>query len=148
MSAAETLNVLNDLLAIVYRSLPMYLHDAQPWHARGKGRAADVLSGIVADQRSMAQRIANFILDRGGEPEAGVYPEEFSTANWHFVALDFLLQPLVDHQRRDVDRIALRVSRLSADREARALAEEVLGLAKGHLELLEELSGAHGSEAR
>ena len=31
MSQAETLSVMNRLLAILYRSLPLYLDDAQPW---------------------------------------------------------------------------------------------------------------------
>jgi hypothetical protein len=136
---ADTLSVLNELLAMLYRSLPIYLHDAQPWHDRKCERAAQVVADIAAAQKELALRIARFILDSGGEPEPGVYPVEFSTANWHFVALDYLLRPLVEHQSQLVRRIESCVARLSADRPARALAEEALGLAKGHLEVLQEL---------
>jgi hypothetical protein len=140
MSAADTLSVMNELLRILYRSLPVYLHDAQPWHDGKNERAANVVAGIAQAQQELAQRVADFILVGGGQPEPGVYPVEFSTANWHFVALQFLLRPLAAHQAQDVRRIEACVARLAHDREARALAEEALGLAKGHLEVLQELA--------
>jgi hypothetical protein len=142
MSQAETLSVMNRLLAILYRSLPMYVHDAQPWQGKGDERAAEVLALITENQRKLAERVAEFILDHGGQPNPGDYPTEFSDANWHFVGLDYLLRPLIEHQRIDVERIARCVAELHDDRAARVLAEEALGEAKAHLESLEELAGA------
>ncbi len=139
MSQADALGVLNELLAMVYRSLPMYLHDAQPWHSRAQDQAANVLQRIVNAQQETAMQIAGLILDRGGQPHAGVYPTEFSSANWHFVSLQFLLRPLLEHQARDVARIENCVAQLAGDREAREIAEEALGSARAHLELLEGL---------
>jgi hypothetical protein len=142
MTQAETLTIMNRLLAILYRSLPIYLHDAQPWQGKGDERAANVLALIVAEQRSLASRVAEWILDHGGEPEPGDYPLAFSDANWHFVGLAYLLRPLIEHQQIDIERIARCVAELHADRTARVLAEEALGVAKAHLESLEELAGA------
>src|SRR5262245_45740267 len=104
MSQAETLSVMNRLLAILYRSLPLYLHDAQPWHGKRQEdeRAAKVLNLIVAEQRSLSEHVAEFILDHGGEPNPGAYPLEFSDANWHFVGLEYLLHPLIQHQKIDI----------------------------------------------
>jgi hypothetical protein len=142
MTQAETLTVMNRLLAILYRSLPLYLHDAQPWQGKGDERAASVLALIVEEQRSLAGRVAEWILDHGGQPDPGDYPLEFSDANWHFVGLDYLLHPLIEHQQVDIERIARCVAELQGDRTARVLAEEALGAAKAHLESLEELAGA------
>jgi hypothetical protein len=142
MTPEVSLDVMNRLLAILYRSLPMYLHDAQPWEGKGDERAAAVLSLIVEEQRKLAERVAEYILDHGGQPDPGDYPVEFSDANWHFVSLDYLLRPLVEHQRVDVERIARCVAELHDDRAARVLAEETLGAAKAHLESLEELAAA------
>ena len=139
MSQADALGVLNELLAILHRSLPMYLHEAQPWHNRAQDRAANVLQGIVSALQASAQQIAGLILDRGGQPYAGVYPQEFRDANWHFVSLQFLLRPLLEHQTCDVSRIETCVAQLAGDREAHAIAEEALGSARAHLELLEDL---------
>ena len=66
-------------------------------------------------------------------------PQEFSDANWHFVSLQFLLRPLLEHQASDVSRIENCVAQLAGDREAREIAEEALGSARAHLELLEGL---------
>jgi hypothetical protein len=139
MSNADTLSVMNTLLAIVYRSLPMYAHDAQPWRGKGDERAATVLALIVEEQRRLAGRVAEYILDHDGRPDAGDYPLEFSDANWHFVGLEYLLGPLIEHQQIDIERIARCVAELHNDRGARVLAEEALGAAKAHLESLEEL---------
>lgn len=143
MSQAETLSVMNRLLAILYRALPLYLHDAQPWRGKNQHdeRAAKALALIVDEQRGLSQRVADFILENGGEPSPGAYPLEFSDANWHFVGLEYLLQPLIEHQQMDIERIARCVADLHDDRTARVLAEEALGVARAHLETLEELAG-------
>src|ERR1051325_8406948 len=106
MSQTETLSVMNRLLAILYRSLPLYLHDAQPWRGKSQrdDRAAKVLALIVEEQQNLSSQVAEFILDHGGEPNPGAYPLEFSDANWHFVGLEYLLYPLIEHQQIDIER--------------------------------------------
>lgn len=129
--------MLNRLLAIEYRSVPMYLADAAPWRGPGDEQIAAALENIVLDQRNMASRIAELVLDRRGSIDTGEFPMEFT--DMHNLSLDFLLTELVRYQQRDVAAIEGCVARLAGDEEARALAEEVLGSERRHLEVLEEL---------
>jgi hypothetical protein len=130
-------DLLSRLLAIEYRSFPMYLTDASPWTHHGDEKATEVLSNIVADQKSMAQRIGEFILDSRGRMETGEYPMEFTDT--HFLSLDFLIKELLRYQRGDLAAIRQIVTQLADDRTARELAEETLGMERAHLESLEAL---------
>lgn len=138
MSDANTIDVLNRLLAIEYRSLPIYLTDATPWTHPGDAKATETLGHLVADQREMAGRIADLILERGGRVENSVFPIEFTDMN--LLSLDFLLGEIRDRQRKNIATIERIVAALAHDREARELAEEVLGSERAHLEALEELN--------
>ena len=53
-----------------------------------------------------------------------------------------MIGELIEAQTRDVASIQRCVDALARDRAGKALAEEVLGNAKGHLESLEELNAA------
>ena len=136
MNDAHSIEVLNRLLAIQYRSLPMYLIDARPESGAGE-RAAAVLAAIVTAQQNLTGRIAELILDRRGSIEPGEYPMEFT--NTHLVALDFLVTEIIHYQRQDVRAIERCSLELADDPAGRALAEESLGTARAHLEMLEEL---------
>ncbi len=57
----------------------------------------------------------------------------------HDLSLDYLVNELVDYQRQDIAAIEKCVVDLNADGNGRALAEEVLGNARGHFESLKEL---------
>jgi bacterioferritin (cytochrome b1) len=142
MSDAQTIQVLNRLLTLEYRSLPMYLCDATPWTNAGDEKATATLAHIVIDQKAMAARLAEMILDLGGTVETGEYPMEYTDT--HFLSLDYLLKEILQYQQIVVREIEFLVDRLSADRRARDLALEVLGSERAHLESLEALirSGA------
>lgn len=135
----RALELLNQLLQVEYRSFPMYLTDASPWTRHGDEKAAETLDNIVADQKLMAQRIGEFILDAGGRIEPGEYPMEFTDT--HFLSLDFLLTEVLRYQGQDVVAIERIVSQLSDARAARELAEETLGMERAHLEAVEALVG-------
>jgi hypothetical protein len=132
---AEVIDTLNRLLAIEHRSLPMYLADADPWVAREHEPLLRALQNTVADQRAYSQRIAELILDRGGLLEPGEYPMEFT--DLHFLSLDYLMGRLLESQRQAVAEIEQCVRRLQADPQALALAQEVLGSQRAHLEMFE-----------
>lgn len=135
----ENVDTLNRLLQIVNRSLPMYLADADPWVADPEEPAAVGLRNIVADQRKLAERIADEILDRREQPNPGEFPMAYTDLN--DVSLDYLLGELAHRQRRDIAAIEHCVQELNGDPRAHSLAEEALGAAKAHLEQLEELTG-------
>jgi hypothetical protein len=139
MSDTRIIATLNRLLVIEYRSLPMYLHDGAgaPWLRDRDRQTWNVLEGIAKDQQRMTERIAEFILDRKGSPHAGEFPVEFTDLN--FLSLEYVLVELQYYQRQDLQNIESCVSELAGDAEAQALAQEALGNARAHLELLEGL---------
>ncbi len=138
MNSDASLDVLNRLLAILNRSLPMYLSNATPWTHPGDEQAAQTLERIVGDQRRDINRLAELIIARSGRVDPGRWPMEYTDLN--FLSLDYLLRELVRHQQQDIAQIERCVFLLSQDRMARELAQEILGSEKAHLEMLQELS--------
>ncbi len=134
-------DVLNRLLAIVYRSFALYVADATPWTQPGDDRAKKVLHHIVADQKVYAQRIVDLLFERRAQIYFGEYPMTFTDTN--DLSLDYLLNELLYYQKQDIAAISQCARELAADAEARNLAEEILGNAQGHLESLEELLTAN-----
>lgn len=134
MNAFEAIPVLNQLLCLLCRSLPAYLADVKTlgWPEGDAVRVA--LDRLVADQQMYAQRVSDAIVDCGGRPNPGRFPTGFTAKN--DLSLAFLLQEIVDSQREDVASIEQCVDRLESASALHALAEEILGNAKGHLEIL------------
>lgn len=138
MSKLSTHRALNRLLTVIERSLPMYLSYARPWTRHGNEAAVIALEQIVTQQKQLAERIGPAILEIG-PIEIGEYPIEF--LDLHDLSLDYLIGKMVQYQKRSIARIEQTVTELQHDRQAMVLAEEALGAARGHLEILEELSG-------
>ena len=84
-----------------------------------------------------AERVADAIVQCGGQPDPGRFPTEFAAKN--DLSIEFLLREVVADQERDVAAIAACVGRLGGASALHALAEEILGNAKGHLDILQEL---------
>ncbi len=142
MAEPEIYRALNRLLTILERSMPMYLSYASPWVRRGDSKAVTALEAIVEQQRKLAERVAELVLQRG-PINLGEFPVEFYDT--HDLSLDYLLSRLVDYQRRDVAALERCVDDLQSDRPSAAVAEEALGAARGHLEILEELAASLGN---
>lgn len=130
--------VLNRLLRVLYRSLPVYLDEVRPWGDEA-GETAQVIELVAADQLRLAQRVAEAIHAFGGRVEPGSFPIEFTAK--HDLDLDYLLKDIVEHFRRDVAGIEACVAELACEPHLRSLAEEALGNARGHLETLREMTG-------
>jgi hypothetical protein len=137
MAPANTVNLLNQLFAIQNRALPRYVADACPWTHPGDEAATTALTHILADQQAMIGRLGELIDARGGRVDRGSFPMEYTDMN--LLSLDFLVLELIRCQKRDIADIERIVTALGADREARELAEEVLGSERAHLEALEDL---------
>ena len=133
-----TIDALNDLLTLEYRSLPMYLTYASPWRRPEDGRAEATLKHIVTDQQHMAARIVDAIQERNGAIEVGDFPMDFT--DMHDLALDFLVKDMIHWQKRDIAQAEAIVAALQGDRAARELAQEVLGAERAHLEALQDLT--------
>ena len=138
-NSEQTVNVLNHLLAIHNRSLPVYLRSAQPYVGRNGDAALELLDAIADAHFAMVDRIGEMIIELNGVIRYGEFPHRF--ADWHDLSLDFLLGKLIELQRLDIDRITKCVQWLEDSPRAKAIAQEALGEAKAPLESLEELSG-------
>ena len=137
MSEASTARLLNRLIAMHNCSLPAYLTYAAPaWH-RGDEAAKETLQAIATDQKDTCERLAAMVTQQGGVVDSGEFPIYY--AGYHDLSFDFLLDEIIKEQKEDIVQIEDTVAQLSLAPMAKALAEETLGAAKGHLESLQEL---------
>jgi hypothetical protein len=130
--------IMNRLLELHQRSLPMFLTYAAPWISDHDRKAVQTLRYLVDDQKRLAARIADYMLQRRWRIDDGEFPLEFT--GLHDVSLEYLWPKLIDAQKRDIAAIQQCIAGLASDPFARALAEEALGSARGHLESLEEVA--------
>lgn len=138
MHHVDSLSLIQRLLNLVYRSFPMYLVYGSPaQHTAADAQVAKTLQGIVHDQEALSIRLADFITTRGDVPGTGDFPILFPDLN--FLSLEYLLRELVEFQRKSVAEIEEITSQLTEDAPAQALAEEVLGAEKAHLEAMQSL---------
>lgn len=137
MSQESNNDALNRLLTLLTRSFPMYLTYARPYVAPGDRPAMEALQQIAADQTHLSQRVVNFLLSNEGRIETGEFPMEFTDAN--DLSVGFIVHRAIGYQKQDLTAIEQIIDELRLFPLAAALAEEALGLAKGHLQTLEEL---------
>jgi hypothetical protein len=136
---SETLLVLGRLSANLNRSLANYLSDAVPYFAGANNDVGTTLQLIVKNQRDMVERLNDLIVENGGAVENGHFPIHFS--GLHDLGIDYLIDGLVSHQEATIVEIEKMRDELALAPHARALAEETLGEAKGHLDSLLEIQG-------
>jgi hypothetical protein len=140
MKSHQTIRLLEELFTILCRSLPAYLADAKPWSSSAAQGLRDELTRIVADERRYAKRTADAIIELGGQPDAGRFPDEFASKN--DLSLDFLRDEIVERQQWNIAAIEHCAAQLESTAALHSLAEEILGNARGHLDILKELSKA------
>ena len=59
--------------------------------------------------------------------------------SYHDLGFDYLLGKLIENETEIIEKVTKCVNALPEDSEFRAVAEEVLGNDKAHLEMLQEL---------
>lgn len=136
----EIVNLLNRLLGLLCKSFPQYLRWSRPFVPAGRGEVMETIATIAADQDKLAERVSHIISDAGYLPRDGEFPMEFT--DMHDLGIDFLINAAVAYQEQDVETISQLVERLQTAPAGKAVAEEALGMAKGHLDTLRELNGA------
>ena len=142
-SSHSTPDVLNRLLTIHYRSLAMYLVWACPYRRHEDEHAWQVVLQVVEDQKTLCTRIVELISERNWRMDYGDFPITFTGS--HDLSLAYLVRRLVDYERGTIAALQECCQQLADDPVAQGLAEECLGMAKGHLESLEELLTARQS---
>lgn len=142
MSANRAIHVLNRLLALHTRSLPLYLLDAAPWTQPSDEESLAVIHDIAHDQQETAEQLTALIMQRNAAPDNGDFPLTFTIYN--DLSVEFLVKEMLRRQRQEVAVIEDCVGQLTADPAAAAVAEEALGAAKAHLDSLRELDSHAG----
>jgi hypothetical protein len=140
MPSTETTDMLNRVLAILVRSFPQYLRYARPYIPAGREDVMQTIDQIVAGQDALAERVSDTVFEAGDLPDDGKFPIEFTDT--HDLSIDFLVREAIECQKQDIVDLKECVDALRLSPAAQMLAEEALGQAKGHLELLEELGRA------
>ena len=138
MTELSTADILNRVLIVHNRSLPMYLHDALPWVRHGEDGSMETMRQIVRDQKQVVDRIGAMILDNTGVFEQGEYPLSFT--GYHDMAFDWVLNLAIERQQKTISYLQKCAEQLSLAPMAKAVVEETVGMAKGHLEMLQELT--------
>jgi hypothetical protein len=134
--------VLNRLLIVLSRSMPMYVSHAAPWVSYNGDQTRDALDHLVADQKQYVERVTRLLQDRRYTIDPGEFPMTFT--DLHDLSLGFLSKRMAEQHRLDVQAIERCVQQLQGDAEGRALAEEILDNAREHLHSLDSL-GAQSS---
>ncbi len=133
----DTVEILNRLMAIHCTSFPQYMAYARPYVPLGKELILETLRQIGDDQTRMADRISDLVRSAHSAVETGDFPMEFTDT--HDLGISRILDMALVYQVEDIRSIAECAEQLRLAPAAHALAEEALGMAKGHLELLQEL---------
>jgi len=137
MPSAETIDILNRVLTILRRSFPQYLRYSRPYIPAGDERAVEVFHEIADGQDALDERVNELVVKSGALPEVAAFPMEFTDT--HDLGLDYLIREAIGYQRQDIADLKACAESLPLAPAARSLVEEALGMAKGHLESLEEL---------
>ncbi len=144
MNATDTNAILNRLLILHNRSLPVYLSYAIPWMERSNDLARETLDLIVDGHRSMVEHIGKMILDAGGSVATGEFPLRY--ASYHDLSFEFLRKQMIEYEEQMIATISRYVEQLRLAPTAQAVALEAMGEAKAHLQSLRELA-EHPAEA-
>lgn len=141
MADLKSSDVLNRVLARVYRSLLQYAVDCWPW-----SRATDTAAIDTPEQKSIEQmtlrqqefvaRLVDSIMRRGDVVDFGSFPDN---SELHYVSLDYLLGKLIADEQDLVVLLKSALSALHHDPEAVALVSELLATETQNVTRLQEL---------
>jgi hypothetical protein len=135
-------DVLNRLLARLYRSLLQYAVDCWPWTTAADTAVIESteqrsIEQIAVRQRAFVARLVDLISRRGDVVDFGSYPDN---SELHYVSLDYLLGKLIADEQGLVAELQAALVDLPSDADAAALIAEILTAEKENLSRLGELS--------
>jgi hypothetical protein len=134
MDHTRTIDLLNRLFRVHYRSLPVYVQGTRPWTPPEQQKALELLAAVAADQKRTAGQIAEAIQQERGRLDPGQFPVAFTAI--HDVSAQFLLHRAAELHQRDLKIIQECAAELAAVPSLRLLAEETLRQAQTHREML------------
>jgi len=133
-----SLDPLARLLDVLQPSLAMYLADSGLWSYPGRESIKLALADVVTDQRSILERAAVALEDRGVVPSAAVYPIAFTGC--HDVDMKSLLPRVVSGMRGQLAAIESILTTTAHDAVADELAREARATTLGHIDVLEQVA--------
>lgn len=140
MIDAYSQKLLQDLLCRESRSVLTYVAEAYPWTTSTEEKSLADLQQLITDEREAVVCLGRFLVHRRIPlPYLPPYPAHFTTIN--FLALDFLLPRLIEHERRSIADLERDLAAIK-DPVAHAEVEKLLTLKRRHLPRLEDLASA------
>jgi hypothetical protein len=142
MADPDPSDVLNRVLTRLYRSLMQYAVDCWPWTratdtAVPEAPEQKVIEQMTSRQQDFVARLVDLIIERGGVPDFGSFPDN---SELHYVSLEYLLGKLIADEQDLVVELQAAIPRLQPDAEARGLVAEILAAETENVARLRELS--------
>src|SRR5262245_57228271 len=94
----STNEILNRLLVLHERSLPVYLSYAPPEHLNKAPAIAQVLRHMADDHLRTVDRLGTLILENHGEVDHGEFPMSFTSL--HDLSPEYLLKITTERQQK------------------------------------------------
>lgn len=119
------------------RSFLQYIEDSFPWTEAAEQPTLTLLRQLIREEQGGTVGLLRLLHRRHlAPPYLGSYPEPFTALN--YMALDYLLPLLVEHQRKGVADLERDLGRLT-DAEAVAEVRKILETKRRHLHALKTL---------
>jgi hypothetical protein len=135
---AHSQRLLQEILRRESRSVLTYVAEAYPWTTSTRTKELMDLQQIIAAEREAVTCLGRFLVrQRVPLPYLPSYPAHFTTIN--FLALDFILPRLIEHERQSIADLERDLAAMKAP-AARAEVEKLLTVKRNQLPRLEELA--------
>ena len=100
---SESNDRLNGLLIDVGRSFLQYVGECWPWTVDSASETRQLINELVGLQSENVARLADYLDSVGHTIDFGTFPTEYTDK--HFVALDYLIDLLVENQRNVIAEV-------------------------------------------
>lgn len=128
------------LLDVLQPSLAMYLADSGIWSYPGRESIKLAIADLVSDQRSLVERAASALEDRGIAVSPPVYPISFTGC--HDVDMRSLVPRVVAGLRGQLSAVDAIIASTADDSVAAELARESRTTTLSHIDVLEQVAAS------
>ena len=140
-------DILNRVVARVYRCLLQYAMECWPWTTATETPGVEppeqkAVEQMAARQRDFLGRLADLLTRRGAVVDLGNFPD-FS--EMHYVSLDYLLRKLIADEQKLISELEAAQKALQGDAAALGLVSELLAAEKNHLLGLRDMTAKAGA---
>jgi hypothetical protein len=142
MADQNNIDLLNRLMARVYRCLLQYTMECWPWTTSaespdGKSPEQKAVEQMAARQQEFVGRLVDLLSRRGQVADFGNYPDN---SELHYVSLDYLVGKLIADEERLVAELESAREAFRNDPPAATLIVELLAAERENLARLRDLA--------